>query len=293
MMTETQFANFRQGARSFFEGLEAHLNQSIPCPAETQEKLAALVKRARSSANKYERRNALHEGAFLYECVFPAVYRFVGDWPNMDPQKAKQALLCEGYIHIPKIASGTPRRWLEHPFSKATGATRTSIMRRWKAGTLVEDSCPDMALRAPFPFKTVFECKYFRQGGPEVGKSALVDGVHEAFFYLGLARLPERGKHAAWDYDFACFLALDASNGGSLIEAWKGVSEDVKSNIWESANIYVMILRGGRKAKSELVRRGAGYQVGTRRANGLPVLAAPDDFPLITSERVRELPDEE
>lgn len=47
------------------------------------------------------------------------------------------------------------------------------------------------------------------------------------------------------------------------------------------------------KAASELVRRGARYQIGTRKVNGLPVLAAPDDFPLITSGRVRELSDEE
>ena len=47
------------------------------------------------------------------------------------------------------------------------------------------------------------------------------------------------------------------------------------------------------KAASELVRRGARYELTTRRVNGLPVLEAPDDFPLITSERVRELADEE
>ncbi len=47
------------------------------------------------------------------------------------------------------------------------------------------------------------------------------------------------------------------------------------------------------KAASELVRRGARYQVGTRRVNGLLVFDAPDDFPVITSERVRELLDEE
>lgn len=46
------------------------------------------------------------------------------------------------------------------------------------------------------------------------------------------------------------------------------------------------------KAASELVRRGAHYQVGTRKVNGLPVLNASDDFPVITSERVRELSDE-
>jgi hypothetical protein len=47
------------------------------------------------------------------------------------------------------------------------------------------------------------------------------------------------------------------------------------------------------KAASELVRRGARYQVETRKVNGLPVLQASDDFPVITSERVRELSDEE
>jgi hypothetical protein len=47
------------------------------------------------------------------------------------------------------------------------------------------------------------------------------------------------------------------------------------------------------KAASELVRRGARYQLGTRKVNGLPVLDASHDFPLITTERVRELCDEE
>ncbi|MGO8788841.1 MAG: hypothetical protein ACLQVL_15865 [Terriglobia bacterium] len=47
------------------------------------------------------------------------------------------------------------------------------------------------------------------------------------------------------------------------------------------------------KATSELVCRGVHYQVGTRRVNGLPVLAAPDDFPLITTDRVRELSEDE
>ena len=47
------------------------------------------------------------------------------------------------------------------------------------------------------------------------------------------------------------------------------------------------------RAASELIRRGARYQLRIRRVNGFPVLDAPDDFPLITSERVRELLDEE
>ena len=46
------------------------------------------------------------------------------------------------------------------------------------------------------------------------------------------------------------------------------------------------------KAASELVRRGSRYQIGTRKVNGLPVLDAPEDFPVVTSKRVRELSDE-
>ena len=47
------------------------------------------------------------------------------------------------------------------------------------------------------------------------------------------------------------------------------------------------------KAASELIRRGARYQLGIRKRSGLPVFDTPDDFPLITVERVRELLSEE
>lgn len=47
------------------------------------------------------------------------------------------------------------------------------------------------------------------------------------------------------------------------------------------------------KAASELIRRGSRYQLGIRKIDGLPVFDAPDDFPAITTQRVRELLDEE
>jgi len=47
------------------------------------------------------------------------------------------------------------------------------------------------------------------------------------------------------------------------------------------------------KAASELIRRGTRYQLGTRKVNGFLVLDAPDDFPVITTERVRQLLDQE
>ena len=47
------------------------------------------------------------------------------------------------------------------------------------------------------------------------------------------------------------------------------------------------------KAASELIRRGVRYQLATQKVNGLPVLNAPDDFPVVTTEQVRELLDEQ
>jgi len=47
------------------------------------------------------------------------------------------------------------------------------------------------------------------------------------------------------------------------------------------------------KAASELIRRGVRYHLPIRKLNGVPVFDVPDDFPLITAERVRKLLDEE
>ena len=47
------------------------------------------------------------------------------------------------------------------------------------------------------------------------------------------------------------------------------------------------------KAASELIRRGACYQVPIRMVNRLPVLDAPEGFPAITSAQVRKIQDEE
>ena len=43
------------------------------------------------------------------------------------------------------------------------------------------------------------------------------------------------------------------------------------------------------RAASELIRRGGRYQLRTRKVNGFPVFDASDDFPVIKTERVREL----
>ena len=43
------------------------------------------------------------------------------------------------------------------------------------------------------------------------------------------------------------------------------------------------------KAASELIRRGARFELTTRLKNGLPVYEVPEGFPAITTEQVKEL----
>lgn len=47
------------------------------------------------------------------------------------------------------------------------------------------------------------------------------------------------------------------------------------------------------KAASDLVRRGVHYRLGIKNVNGLPVFDAPEEFPLITTEFVRNLSEDE
>jgi hypothetical protein len=47
------------------------------------------------------------------------------------------------------------------------------------------------------------------------------------------------------------------------------------------------------KAASELIRRGCRYQLAIKKIDGFPVFDAPPDFPAVTTERIRELLDEE
>ena len=68
--------------------------------------------------------------------------------------------------------------------------------------------------------------------------------IYQAFFYLALPRLPATMRHAAWDYEFACVLAYDATHDGVLLESWNSLPASVRSACWTGANVYVMVLRG-------------------------------------------------
>lgn len=94
----------------------------------------------------------------------------------------------------------------------------------------------------PVPYAVVGETKYFRKGSVEAAKTELVRGVFQCFYYRGLPSVPETKNRPAWDYDYACLLAYDASESGSLVKAWEAVDPNVKVACWDGANIFVMVL---------------------------------------------------
>ena len=236
-------------AYQFFKDLEEYLNKRIPAPEVIRNEIDVVVKRARKSTD--ERHKSFPEGAFLNHYIVYPLHEFVSAFPEMDKEKAHQALLAESYRQLSDISSGPPARRVAHPFSKALGANAQQVLKQWKGempGSPVIQSCPDMALRSPFPHKVVFEGKYFPKGGLQAAETSLAKDIYQAFFYLGLSYLPETQTHPAWDYEYACLLAYDATDEGSLLNAWDRFDPRVKEGCWEGANIYVMILRGETQA---------------------------------------------
>src|SRR4051794_34271537 len=123
-----------------------------------------------------------------------------------------------------EYCSANAARPSDHPFEKKFGATTVDVMKRWKGQGLsqsksgrkpktLKSAWPDFALRSPFPYKIVFEGKYSQEGDAE---RILVESIYEAFFYLGLPFVPATPKKPAWNYKFACLIAYDASEDGSL-----------------------------------------------------------------------------
>ena len=210
--------------------------------------IPAIVKASKSDNKQPHMRQP--EDAFLYRYVFPIMFRHMKTVEGIGEEEARQSLLSEYYRNMPEFCRDTPARKERHPFSKLIGSKPAEIVAQWKGenGPPLKQSCPDFAFRNPFPFKVVFEGKYFGDGGPARAQHELVTNIYQAFFYRGLpfvaARTSGQKVAPAWDYDFACLLAYDASRDGTLRDAWGGLSPDVKRGFWEGANVYVMVLRG-------------------------------------------------
>jgi hypothetical protein len=225
----------KENARLFLERTEAALNGGLPPPLELGKKIRETVTAFRSDARK------------RHTFIIPKIHALMQTVDGIDEEKARRAFLCEGHTNALEFCSGTPARTARHPFTKMISTDVTDIMRRWRdgSGSSLVQACPDFAFRDPFPFKVVFEVKYFEQEGT-ADKAALdlVTNIYQAFFYRALPYVAPKKSGPPWDYDFSCLLAYDASPNQALFAAWNELAEPVRHGFWEGANLYVMILRG-------------------------------------------------
>jgi hypothetical protein len=224
----------------------------MPSPAITRAEIKAAVDRAKASDR--ERHSSFAEGALLNRFIIGHLHSFLSAELGFSNADAKRAILSESCRSHPDLVSGSPVRPGPHPFRKVIGASPRQIMEIWRGKTnlqpLARNSCPDLALRTPCPHRAVFEAKYLSSRGAISAEAELVKNIYQAFFYLGLPHLPETKTHAAWDYEYACVLAYDATADGVMVQAWESLPLAVKSACWTGANVYVMILRGSRVPKS-------------------------------------------
>lgn len=202
--------------------------------------------------------NVPWEGTLIDEWLLPVLHEQVRGILNQDAELAKAAIVAESGAVRGLIASASMSaiRVARHPFGKRIGTSVDAIAAAWKgdhgkAGNGFSQACPDFAMRNPyharvqdgaFPYKVVFEAKYFREGSAEKGRRALVENLYQAFFYLGLPYCAGDAKHAAWDYDYACLVAVDSSKQHTLCKAWQQLRDDVKRSFWKGANLFVIVI---------------------------------------------------
>ena len=234
----------KAGAHRFLSALEKLLRSSLPTSVEMKSWISETVPAAKRDAAKGHLRTA--ESALLNGQVVPLLFGMLQREAGLDSTQARHALLNEFFKGTREMSSGSPVRRGGHPFTK-TREPSLATYERWAKsvrGGGLHQSCPDLALQAPFPWPTVFEGKYF--AGESVGESrrVLVDSIYEAFFYRALPELPATKTHAQWKYDYACLLAYDASEGGTLKSAWEDLRPKVRDSFWDNGNVYVMVLGG-------------------------------------------------
>ena len=239
----------KRRAREFLKSLENKLNAELPPPKEMRQSIRRTIAAAKNDPMQKHLRHP--ESAFLCTYAVPAIFRQMQTVPGIGQNEARQSLLFESHRNMPEFCLDTPDRTQGHPFSKIIGTKPVTIVARWKGGhgSPLTKAWPDFAFRMPFPFKIVFEGKYFQQGGTTRAQTELVNDIYQAFFYRGLPYIAPKKSSSkrlspAWDYDFACLLAYDASENGNLWRAWDKLDTAVKRGFWGGANVYVMILRG-------------------------------------------------
>ena len=231
-------------ALKFLEHVHHSLEQQLPSSELLRSHVRDTASSAKRDADKPHMRRP--EEAFLNGFVIPHLFTELQVRLSLSPARARAALLSENYRHMSTMCSGTPARKDRHPFDKTLAPNSGAVMAHWRSGkaNALRQSCPDFALRDPCPYSVVFEGKYFEAGSASRAEADLVSNIYQAFFYRALPKIAGTALRPAWNYEFACLLACDASRDGTLKRAWDSLPREVRDGFWKGANVYVMVLRG-------------------------------------------------
>jgi len=219
----------REGARTFLKGLEQHLGKI------SHTAVCEFVRECKGSGYEFN---------FVDAFMLPSISEYLRQ--TLSKEDAVKAFLAESVDAKKKgLTSGTPASANRHLFTKMLGVSAKTLVGMWwgpgKENPLAQ-SCPDWAFRKPCQRTVVFECKLFRKGGMDAAKTELVKSIYQCFYYRGQPKVPASVTHTEWDYDYACLVAYDASESGSLVKAWKCVDARVEKECWNASNIFVMVL---------------------------------------------------
>lgn len=232
-------------AYRFLLSLKNSFSDMLPAP---QMEIAIRQTMAMARLDKGDRHLRMPEATFINSQVVPRLFQHLHDDLGFDVTTVRESLLTGCHPCMRDISRGTPIRTVRHPFTKAVGQSTAAIYSRWaNAGdaSSLTASCPKFALRRPFPHKVVFEGLYFSNGLAPVAQKELVNSIYQAFLYRGLPFVPPtKRRRVAWDYDYSCVVAYDASPKGTLKFAWDALPDRIRNGFWHGAQVYVMVLGG-------------------------------------------------
>jgi hypothetical protein len=241
----------KQLAYDFLVSLQERLNKRLPGPKIVRDEVSRRWNKPPSDKSPQEKL-ACKENLFLYHFTLPEIWHHVQAVDGINAERARESIRCEYFDKFPHLSSGNSRRTRGYPFPKRQQVSPEEVIEAWRRpnGTWpLNEAYPDLCLSNPCPFNVVFDAKFFEGEGHKSAEKALVEGVYEASHYRGLPAARDGSGAAAWDYDFGCLLAYDASEGAYLQQAWNSVA--TKRLFWNDAHVFVMIVRGASNQASE------------------------------------------
>jgi hypothetical protein len=231
----------KAAAYRFLKTLHERLNEGAPQPDLIKSQVDAIWKKPKHEKTEREKLES-KENIPLYYFALPQIFELGKSTTNLTEDQMKQAFRCVYFGKYPELSGSNPFRKSGHPFSKKWGLSPDEIMEAWRkplTNMPANQAWPEAALSTPFPFKILFEAKYFEGDSAVSAENELVCAIYETVFYRGL---PASGK---WGYDFGCLLAYDVSTGAHLKAAWESITS--KRLFWEDANVFVMIVRSNKE----------------------------------------------